>query len=165
MEKDNQNNEVVKKSLGSFQKIIKEKEKREKIYNKHNGQKMEQKEKSLLPMRMMLKKIVDAGLIVNNANCYHLSLKNLEDQEFKVYEADSSPSWRPGTSLYIDHPARIEIAVPNNVKKEGELIIRFSSEHPDANDFNGRVFNTSQDACKAFASFLANHMAAFEHLT
>ena len=78
------------------------------------------------------------------------------------YEKESSPTWSPGVSLCFDHPAEIEIAVPNDRDGDGVVIIRVASPHKDELLLNRR-FDSMEMACKALAKFIGNNTESLEN--
>lgn len=132
--------EVTEREQRRFQKIV------------------DEKTKILIPMRQLLKRMMDAGVVVTNQSIHDFGArtKNHAPQNLEVWEAESSPHWLPGTSLFLDHPAEIEIAVsnPNNKDKEGLVVIQCTTEHPSAYLLRGPFYNVA-DACQALALFLS----------
>lgn len=92
--------------------------KKEETTEQINKQIIAEKDKILQPIRHLLKRFVDLGVWVYDKNKFERTLPKsdgdkLPPQLFATYEDPSSPRWRPGYSLYIEHPAEIEIAVPD----------------------------------------------------
>lgn len=116
------------------------------------------KDRALIPMRQLLKRLVDMNLIVSNAGRFDTGrfYENPAPVSFEVAESESSPRWRPGNSLYLDHPAEIEIAIPNQSDQGdlGVVIITCTTDHPDKSMLQG-PFRTMGQACEALAEFLA----------
>lgn len=119
-----------------------------------------QKNKHLIPLRKLLKRLMDLNLVVTNSarHAGGIVSPNTAPVSLQVHEGDSSPTWAPGISLFLEHPAELEIAVPNekDVKELGLVVIRCSTHHPDSSLFNG-PFHTSGAACEALAEFLARN--------
>lgn len=120
---------------------------------------VEEKSALLIPLRMMLKKLIDAEVFVTN-NAIHdnsLRTKTYAPQKLQVWEASSSPSWLPGGSIFLDHPAQLEIAVTNPSKKDNasKIIISCVDNHPEKHLFQ-TPFETAEEACRALAEFLSS---------
>lgn len=117
----------------------------------------ERKSKKLNPIRDFLKLFVDQGVKVYHKDRYNKDIldKNenvKEEQVFKFYDRESSSNWAPGISIMFDHPAEVEIAIPNN-DRDGALIIKVATLHPQS----ALLENSYQDiesACKALANFI-----------
>lgn len=136
--------------------------------NKKNQQKLaqsviEEKIKRLVPIRRLLKRIQDTGLLVHHSDRYGDRNISKPAERFEVFEDDSSPSFYPGTSLYFDHPGNVEIAVPNEWDEavHGVICIRCSTPHPDIDLLRG-PFRTLEDANHALASFLARSAVSID---
>lgn len=111
----------------------------------------------LIPMRQLLKRLVDLSVQVHHAETYSSSRRiSQPPQPLEVYEDTSSAPWHPGQSLFLEHPAKIEIAVPNAHQEstEGQVVIRISTEHPESHLLTRR-FDSMKDACVAMARFLS----------
>ena len=115
------------------------------------------KDRLLIPLRKLLARLVDMNLLVHNTQRCS-GYFNAPAVSFRVTEGPSSPHWAPGNSLYIEHPAEIEIAIPNAAdrEREGEVVLRCISLHPDAAMLNG-PFSTMAQACNALAEFLGRN--------
>ncbi len=120
----------------------------------------EQKDQALVPVRRLLKQIVDMNILVSNASRYAggTQVTDLSPKTFEVSENTSSEPYRPGNSLYIDHPAELEIAVPNFQEQEakGVVVILCSTDHPKKSILNG-PFRSMNEACVALAEFIAEN--------
>ena len=120
---------------------------------------VEEKSALLIPIRMMLKKLMDAEVYVTNNAVHDTSLrtKTYAPKKLDVWEAQSSPTWIPGGSIFLDHPAQLEIAVTNHTKKEKnkKIIISCVDDHPKKYLFQSS-FDTPELACKALAEFLSH---------
>lgn len=147
--------------LQDFWDTYDEKSKSELGKKKYAEQAIKRKEQLLIPVRVLLKKFVDAGLMVENAEKFSSYAHHLDPQPFQVYEGPSSPTWAPGTSLYFDHPATVEIAVPNE-EKNGIISIRVASHHPDANILHKKLM-TIEDVCQALSKFLAKNTLSLKN--
>jgi len=143
-----------------FMEQIREREHAKKVRERTEKEIIQQKSKVLVPIRKLLKRFQDMGIIVKNAETFskELSLVNREPILFRVYEDPSSKSWAPGTSIFFDHPAIVEIAVPNDSQKSehGVVVIHCSSDHPLKYLLNG-PFRSVDGACEALANFLAKN--------
>lgn len=115
---------------------------------------MAEKAASLIPVRMLLSQLLNMGVMVRN--CDPLSLGG--PMPLAPTEGPSSPTWAPGSSIFLEHPAKIEIAIPNSVDRAryGEIVIHLASPHPDAAMFS-RQFQSVEEACNALADFLARN--------
>lgn len=117
-----------------------------------------EKNNLLIPFRMMLKRLMDAGVVVTNhaQHEYGIQQKAFAPQELRVWEGESSPHFQPGGSLYLDDPAHLEIAISNpvNEKEEGLFIIKCVTPHPSEHLLRG-PFNSAEEACRALANFLS----------
>lgn len=116
----------------------------------------ERKRKKLEIIKLFLQKFVDLEVIVKH--CHHYTkntatLANIEPQPFEYYEKDSSNLWAPGISILFNHPAEVEIAIPNHIEDEGVVVIRASTHHPDAYVLEQK-FSTFEAACEALGEFL-----------
>ena len=115
------------------------------------------KHQRLIPMRQLLKRLVDLSVQVHHAESYSASRRTSQPpQPLEIYEDQSSDPWRPGQSLFLEHPAKIEVSVPNPHQEstEGKVVIRISTDHPHAYLLNRR-FDSVKDACVAMARFLS----------
>jgi len=128
---------------------------------------LSEKDAHLIPIRQLLKKLCDARVYVIDSGVYDKTRSGrayLPPQLFKVTEDESSPKWQPGGSLYIDHPAPLEIAVVNisNRAEYGLIEISCTEEHPDRHILAG-PFRTSEQACIAIAEFLSKSTLRIEN--
>lgn len=150
----------VEKAFDLFMEQIKEREHAKKIRERTEKDIILQKSKVLVPIRKLLKRFQDMGIIVKNAETFakELSLVNREPVLFRVYEDPSSKTWAPGVSIFFDHPAVIEIAVPNeNQRSEhGVVVVTCASDHPLKYLLNG-PHRSIDGACEALANFLAKN--------
>lgn len=116
------------------------------------------KDRALIPMRQLLKRLMDLNLIVYNSARFDAgrSFENSAPVSFEVSESESSPRWQPGNSLYLDHPAEIEIAIPNQKDQDelGIVVITCTTDHPEQNLLQG-PFRDMTQACEALAEFVA----------
>ncbi len=118
------------------------------------------KDRALIPMRQLLKRLRDMNLVVANSARWTggTTSSNLAPVTFDVSEGTSSPRWQPGNSLYLDHPAEIEIAIPNSKDQPdvGVVVITCATEHPDQDLLRG-PFHDMRHACEALAEFIARN--------
>lgn len=123
------------------------------------------KDLKLIPVRQLLKRFVDLNVVVANASRHRRGETIIAPPvSLAVTEGASSPSWAPGNSLFLDHPAELEIAIPNDkdIPEQGVIVIRCSSDHPDAAMFNG-PFRSIDEACLMLAEFLAKQTEHMNH--
>ena len=115
------------------------------------------KKRKLKPIEDFLQKLVDFGVVVyNNSKFLQEDIDAIVKKEpFSYTYIDSSKSWSPGFSLYFEHPAQVEIAIPNSFD-EGAVIIKVSSEHPDAYLLD-HSFPSIVSACEALGKFLSKN--------
>jgi len=123
----------------------------------------QKKDEELIPVRQLLKQMVDMNILVSNSARFAGGTKgpDIAPKSFRGSKNKPAPPYLPGNSLYIDHPANLEIAVPNQLDKDtkGVVVIHCSTEHPKKYLLNG-PFHTMQEACLALAEFIA---ASTEH--
>lgn len=108
-----------------------------------------EKQKMLAPVKAFLRGLTTLGVQLRNG------------RTFQFYEKESSPSWQPGFSLFFDHPSPVEIAIPNNFKRDGKIVIRVASIDPDANLLE-KHFDSVKDGMEVLASYLGKHSSALE---
>lgn len=158
--------ENVELALLAFRQAINEQKRRQKRKAHTDGLIRRRKAELLLPVRKLLKKLDSMHLVVNNAERYSTTYTGddaLAPQVFRIYEAESSDSWAPGTSLFFDHPAQVEIAIPNERDQDrlGVVVIRSISRHPDQILLQG-PFRTVDTALIALSTFLAKNTARID---
>lgn len=124
--------------------------------NQQSAETSEEKSRKLVPIRKLLKQIQDMGLMVHHQDRYSNRLGNSPAQRFQVFENESSPSFLPGPSLFFNHPAMVEIAIPNewDTNHPGAIAICCTTHHPESPLLSG-PFRSIDDACVALAEFLA----------
>lgn len=119
---------------------------------------VEEKNRALIPIRKLLKVLIDAGVQVTHESACRSKAtgRSYPPQPLQVFENVSSSHWRPGSSIFMEHPAVLEIAVSNYPNRAAEGLIRIacSSPHPDAHLLTG-PFANAEVAVKALAEFLA----------
>jgi hypothetical protein len=123
-----------------------------------NQRLVEEKNRALIPVRKLLKLLIDAGVQVNHESACRSKAtgRSFPPQPLQVFENESSSRWRPGSSIFLEHPAVLEIAVSNHPNRANDGLIRIScgSPHPDAHLLVG-PFATAAAAVHALAEFLA----------
>lgn len=115
-----------------------------------------QKRTKLAPIEKFLNKFKELGVYVQHSDHYTkntLTMEGIVPQLFDFYLQDSSKTWAPGISILIDHPAIIEIAIPNKPKEEGVVVIKVASHHPDRYLLD-QNFSSYEAACSALGRFL-----------
>lgn len=105
----------------------------------------EEKQKILAPIKHFFRGLTTMGVQLKDGRL------------FQFYEKESSPTWAPGVSLMFDHPAEIEIAVPNSHKKDGAVVVAVVTEKIAHRELLQKRFETVAEALDAIASFLGNH--------
>lgn len=116
----------------------------------------ENKKKQLSLIAQFLDKAIENEIYVKHADSYSLSalsLNDLKPQKFTYRYEESSQSWAPGISIVFDHPAEVEVAIPNKPEEEGVVKIHLGSTHPSAYLFQG-TFSSHKQACEALGRFL-----------
>lgn len=144
--------EVVK-ALSRFNHMVDEIE-GEALRKKREDEEIRQsKSAQLLPLRMLLKQLIDMDLRVRNSAYNN---PDASPQPLVMNEEPSSPSYAPGTSLRLDHPGVLEIAIPNgpDTDRLGVVVINCAQKHPHAHLFES-PFRTMDSACDALAEFIA----------
>lgn len=142
--------------MRSYLNEFSEKEKKKILLSQEDREIAAQKRRQLEVIENFLQKFVDLEISVNHCDQYTKNTKTLvgvEPQKFSFYLVDSSKSWAPGISIWFNHPAEIEIAIPNKPQEEGVVVIRVATHHPDAYILEQRFFNF-QTACEALGKFL-----------
>lgn len=122
---------------------------------------VQDKAKKLIPVRKFLYRLSQRNLIVRNSDISG-SEKNIP-QPLSAYEDESSSSMLPGKSIYLDHPARIEIAIPNStdVDKYGAYAVFCSSYHPDQSLLN-QSFHSVDELLMALGEFLGRNATSVD---
>lgn len=130
-------------------------EKKKILLTKEDQLLIERKNKSLDVMREFLSEFVKQGVKVRHKDFYNINIIDksaIQDQKFMYYDSETSKSWAPGISIMFDHPAEVEIAIPNE-KIEGAVIVKVASYHP-ASKYLERKFHSFEEACKYLSYFL-----------
>lgn len=142
--------------INSFLKERNEKEQNKILSSQEDRETARQKQSKLQMIAEFLQKFVDLEVFVNHTDSYTKNTRTMEGiipQLFHFYWMDTSPTWAPGLSIWIDHPATIEIAVPNNPEEEGVVVIKVASHHPYSYLVEQK-FYTYENACIALGKFL-----------
>lgn len=149
------------RALGEFLHAFEEKQKKENQRVSVEMRQIERKGRQLQPIKELLEKFTELGLIVSDSKIGMGGVPLNSTKTFSFYEAPSSPAWAPGVSLFFDHPAEVEIAIPNDidVEKSGIVIIRTVSLHKDRILFD-KKFTTIDMAKDTLARFLGKNAIA-----
>lgn len=115
-------------------------------------QERDRKSELLIPVRQFLLELVKIGVVVTHSSKYE-GRASEPPVPLEPYENESSPRWSPGISIFLDHPAAIEISIPNH-EAEGVVQIHVSSKHPRTELLRG-PFDSMEEACRALSRFLA----------
>lgn len=153
------------KALSEFLQAFDERKRKESGRAQMEVQAVERKRKSLSPLRTFLQKFVELGLVVQDSRIGTApGVAPNATVLFSFYESESSPSWAPGVSLYFDHPAEVEISVPNDPDraKNGMVVIRSVTSHKDRMMLHQK-FDTVEQAKDALAKFLGKNAVAIEN--
>lgn len=142
--------------LKSYLQEFGEKEKRKILTSQEDRVIASQKKQELSMIEQFLQKFVDLEVTVNHCEQYTKNAKVeeiVEPKKFLFYHVDSSKKWSPGISIWFDHPAQVEIAIPNNTIEEGVVIIKVATHHPDSYILEQK-FLSYENACEALGKFL-----------
>lgn len=121
------------------------------------------KRKKLEPIGSFLQKFVDLGVQVYHRDTFDKTFASVNFNTvvpFDYFEATSSKGWEPGISICFDHPAQIEIAVPNH-DEEGMFVVNLSTEHPDVLILKQKFLSIPQ-LCQALAIFIQKSTVSIE---
>jgi len=146
--------------IEEFLRQFEEKEQKKILINREQQLIAERKSKRLNAIRQFLDQFVEQGVMVYHKDRFNKDIPDKEqivkeEQSFKHYDADSSAVWSPGISIWFDHPAEVEIAVPNE-QKDGFIIIKVATPNKHSHILENKYENV-EDACKALAKFLCLH--------
>jgi hypothetical protein len=108
------------------------------------------KDAALRPIESLLKGLCTLGVQVG------------EGQLLSYYKKESSPTWRPGTSILLDSPSLIEIAIPNNIEKDGAIVIKVMSRDDPYAEILNRRFDTVLHGAESLAQYLGRHSISIE---
>lgn len=153
------------KALSEFLQAFDERKRKESGRAQMEIQAVERKRKALAPLRNFLQKFVELGLVVPDSRVGTTpGVAPNSTMLFSFYESEASPSWAPGVSLYFDHPAEVEVSVPNEVDraKQGMVVIRSVTSHKDRMMLHQK-FETVEQAKDALAKFLGKNAVAIEN--
>jgi hypothetical protein len=152
------------KSLSEFLQAFDERKRKENGRAQMEVQAIERKRKALGPLRAFLQKFVDLGLVVPDSGVGNPGVSMGATKPFNFFESESSPTWAPGVSLYFDHPAEVEISIPNESDKEkqGVVVIRSVTSHKDRIILHQK-FTSIDQAKDALAKFLGKNAVAIEN--
>lgn len=146
--------------LNEFLKGFEEQEQKKTLLSREQQQIAQRKSEELEPIRKFLQKFIDLEVKVKHCD-YHsrdvlrkLDITN-DSQLFNFYNEESSESFAPGISILIDHPAQIEIAVPNNYEK-GLFVVSVATYHPDAH-LLAQSYGSLESVCQALARFISKN--------
>lgn len=123
-------------------------------------------EKKIQKLRLVeefLTKFVMQGVVVKHKDSYNYSIVDrtgIVPQKFQIYQEESSDSYAPGQSIFFDHPAEVEIAVPNDPSK-GIVVVSVASDNPHSYILN-KKFTSYDDLCKNLAKFLLANTVSIE---
>lgn len=142
--------------INSFLNDVQEKEKKKIRISQEERIIAAEKKKKLEVIEKFLQKFVDLGVMVYHSDQYTANAKHeiREPLKFSFYHTDTSKKWAPGISIWFDHPATVEIAIPNNQKEDGVVIIKVASTHPYSYIID-QSFNSYESACEALGRFLS----------
>lgn len=166
MHNSNGKNNNVENALNLFMEKVKEQDKTFAKKNSRNDEIKKEKNKILLPIKKLLAQMMEYQVFVKNAKSFEPGNGGVEMSPvlLQVFEDDSSPSWSPGNSIFLENPVEMEIAVLNRadrIKFDGVIIIRCSSPHPKADLFK-HPFKNADEACLKLAEFLAENVVRIE---
>lgn len=154
--------DIVSKAFNAFLSNVEAQEKQKNIVEKNKEEIRREKDMILMPIKILLKRIEDTGVMVWDSQRFSRGMlksdaRKLPPRPLKIYEDESGPMCQPGKSLYLKHPADIEISVPNEKDKEKNGLIQIScSENPHKGIFN-KTFRNVEDACEAIVDFLSKN--------
>lgn len=148
----------VAQALDRFNQMVDEREEQTLRQKEEDEAVRMAKSEQLIPLRMLLKSLMDMDLLVRNSAYAN---PDAPMQPLRMAEEPSSASYAPGISLRLDHPAVLEIAIPNapDVPRLGAVVINCAQKHPHGHLFETR-FKTVESACDALAEFIALNTVA-----
>lgn len=152
------------RALNEFLNEFDNKKRRQQQRAAIDEQSIAKKRASLEPIRRLLSKFTEFGIIVSDADRGARGVPADATKQFSYYEGESSPSWYPGVSLFFDHPVPAEIAIPNehDQAKEGVVVIRLANNHKDQNMLLQRFANL-EVAAEVLAKFLGKNALGMAH--
>lgn len=147
----------LRRHLQEFLDKVDDKQKTQNIELVHQERAIARKNSHLIPLRQFLHGLAQCGVHVPHGAMHDpmAMTRHLNPQPFSVQEGESSPIWKPGISLYIDHPATIEIAIsnPDREQADGLVVISCPDYHPKRHLLHGPFWNVD-DAIMALSQFL-----------
>ena len=150
--------DISQNAVDIFYDVLKRRSVEDKRKESSDYKIIKQKDLTIRPIKKLLKTLMDNGVHVHSHTKFSVGTLEIDHEPKKliIYEGESSPHWRPGNSLFIEDPARIEIVITNSSQKskEGLVVIALTSEHPDGHLLHGPFHDISQ-ACIALAKFLS----------
>lgn len=149
------------KALAEFLQAFDERKRKEIGRAQMEVQLIKRKRLVLDPLRVFLQKFVELGLVVPDSGIGAPGVSLHATMPFSFYESEASPSWSPGVSLFFDHPAEVEISIPNEGDKAklGLVVIRSVTSHKDRIMLHQK-FDTVDQAKDALAKFLGKSAVA-----
>lgn len=144
--------------IEDFLKQFDEKEQKKILINREQQIIAERKSKKLNVIRLFLDQFVNQGVTVYHKDRFNKEIldkeQNMKDEQvFRYYDNDSSDIWAPGISIWFDHPAEVEIAVPNDTNKDGLIVIKVATANNYAHVIENK-YDNAESACKALARFI-----------
>lgn len=151
------------KALGEFLNAFDERKRKETQKAALEIAVIEKKRKVLEPIRGFLQRFNELGLVVPDSESGNPGVPLGLTKKFTVYEGESSPTWAPGVSVFFDHPAQVEISVPNDsdIARHGAVVIRSVTSHKDKAMLHQK-FATVGAAKDALARFLGKTAISIE---
>lgn len=151
------------KALNEFLNVFEERKRKESTRQLMELQAIEKKRAALMPIRKLLNRFVEMGLVVPDSEIGNPGVSATATKKFSFYEGESSPTWAPGASLYFDNPAQVEIAIPNEAdqEKEGVIVIRSVTNHKDRNMLHQK-FSSIEAVKEALAKFLGKNAVSID---
>jgi hypothetical protein len=143
--------------IKSYLNDMNEKERKKVLLSQEDRAIALKKKEKISVIEKFLQKFVDLEVYVNHSDFYTKNTKTMEGivpQKFHFYYVDSNGPWAPGASIWFDHPATVEIAIPNNPHEEGVVVIRVASEHVKSHILTHKFYNY-KTACEALGQFLS----------
>jgi len=151
-------NELDEILAKSFLKEFSELEKKRLQDNQEHRDIAKIKKEELKNIEKFLQKFVDLDIHVQHCDQstpnYMQAISNKDPKKFEFYYADSSKKWSPGVSIFFDHPAQVEISIPNNTEDDGVVVIHLISHHPYSYLLEQK-FTNYNSAYEGLAKFLA----------
>ena len=147
----------LKRHLQDFLGAVDDKQKHHHAELTHQARAIARKNRHLIPLRQFLHGLAQCGVHVPHGAMHDpmAMTRHLNPQPFFIQEGESSPTWNPGISLYIDHPAAIEIAISNPGREalDGLVVISCPDYHPKRHLLQGPFWSVD-DAISALSHFL-----------